>query len=150
VPQSSFAIAVYWEYTLRVFGKGTKTMGCRVKKAPKNKAGQTKLAFRLIFRGPDGNDVRSWEGTELEATPQNERLLKAKAVLIEEEIRTGRFNFLTHFPKGNKPSLFLSFLAATERKTIRQYYESWKKDKQPPFVKKSRAQKYASHFAAHI
>lgn len=125
-------------------------MGCRIKKAPKNKAGQTRLAFRLIFRGPTGEEVRSWEGTELEATPQNEKILKAKAVLIEDEIRKGTFDYLTHFPHGNKAGLFIQYRASAQPKTIRQYYQNWKKDKVQPFVKKKRAQTYASHFDFHI
>src|SRR4026208_1834207 len=108
-------------------------MGCRVKKSPKNKAGQIKLAFRLIFRGPTGEEVRSWEGTELEATPQNEKIMRARAVLIEEEIRQGTFEYLKYFPHGNKASLFCQFFNRTEPKTIRQYYNAWKQDKKPPF-----------------
>ncbi len=125
-------------------------MGCRVKKSPKNKAGQVRLAFRLIFRGPTGEEVRSWEGTEEEATPANERLLKAKAVIIEDEIRKGTFDYLKHFPHGNKAGLFIQYRASAQPKTIRQYYQSWKKDKVPPFVKKKRARMYASHFDLHI
>ena len=125
-------------------------MGCRVKKSPKNKAGKTNLAFRLIFRGPAGEEIRSWEGTKLEATAQNEKIMRARAVLIEDEIRRGEFNYLKHFPQGNKASLFNQYRAATEPKTIRQYYQSWKKDKIAPFVKKKRARMYASHFDVHI
>lgn len=125
-------------------------MGCRVKKAPKNKAGITKLAFRLIFRGPTGEEVRSWEGTEMEATEQNEKLLRARAVLIEEEIEQGTFDYLKHFPQGNKAGLFTQYLAGAEPKTIRQYYRAWQKDKVPPFVKKKRARMYVSHFECHI
>ena len=125
-------------------------MGCRVKKAPKNKQGKQKLAFRLIFRLPDGREIRSWEGVDLEATGQNERLLRARAILIEDEIRTGAFDYLKHFPHGNKASFFIQQRQSGEAKTIRQYYQSWKRDKQPPFVKKSRAQKYESHFENHI
>jgi integrase len=125
-------------------------MGCRVKRAPKSKAGQVRLAFRLIFRGPSGEEVRSWEGTELEATPENERLLKAKAVLIEQDIKDGTFNYLKQFPHGNKASLFVSYKEKTEPKTIRQYYKVWKQDKKPPFIKKTRARNYEVHFNAHI
>src|SRR6185312_1075007 len=125
-------------------------MGCRVKRSPKNKAGQIRLAFRLIFKGPTGEEVRSWEGTELEANAQNERLLKAKAVLIEEEIRQGTFDYLKHFPQGNKANLFTQYRASAEPKTIRQYFELWKKDKVPPFVKKSYQQAYTSHFKEYI
>lgn len=125
-------------------------MGCRVKKSPKNKAGQVRLAFRLIFKGPTGEEVRSWEGTELEATAQNEKVMRARAVLIEDEIRKGTFDYLKHFPLGNKANLFIQYRASAAPKTIRQYYQSWKKDKKPPFVKKKRARMYESHFDCHI
>jgi integrase len=125
-------------------------MGCRVKRAPKNKAGQTRLAFRLIFKGPTGEEVRSWEGTELEATTANERIMNAKAVLIDAEIESGSFDYLKHFPQGNKAGLFTQYRQSAEPQTIRQYFEKWKKDKIVPFVKKSYVQTYTSHFSQYI
>jgi len=115
-------------------------MACKVKV---NRHGF--LAFRLYWNGQE-----SWEGTGLLDTPKNRRRVEARAELINEEIEAGTFDYLKRFPEGNKAHLFRTQKTKVERKTVRQYFEEWMRDKVSPLVKKSRARKYRSHFRAHI
>jgi len=103
------------------------------------------LAFRLYWKG-----IESWEGTGLRDTVKNRKRVEARAVLISEEMEDGTFDYLKRFPDGNKAHLFRVEETKVERKTIRQYFEDWMKDKVPPLFKKSRAKKYRSHFRAYI
>jgi len=67
-------------------------MGCIVKC---NRHGF--LALRLFWNG-----MRSWEGTGLLDTAENRKLLEAAALVITSEINNQTFDYLKHFPKGNK------------------------------------------------
>jgi len=96
---------------------------------------------------PNGS---SWEGTRWKDTPATRREAEVLAARITEEMTSGIFDYLEHFPNGNKAELFRQQRGKTEPKTIRQYYDIWKADKIPPFVKRTREQKYRSHFVAHI
>jgi hypothetical protein len=82
------------------------------------------------------------------------RLWEAQALLISKNIEAGTFDYLKWFPHGNKANLFVQeqekARTKAEPKTIRQYYNEWKVDRVPPFVKKTRGWKYRSHFDAHI
>ena len=71
-------------------------MACKVKV---NRHGL--LALRLFWEG-----VRSWEGTHLKDTPENRGLVEAKALIIADEMKKGTFDYLEHFPNGNKAYLF--------------------------------------------
>jgi hypothetical protein len=73
-----------------------RTVGCIVK-VNRHKF----LALRLFWNG-----MRSWEGTGLPDTPENRRLLEAAALVISTEIKNKTFDYLKHFPKGNKARLF--------------------------------------------
>src|SRR5262249_31081090 len=116
-------------------------MACKVKLNPHGN-----LAFRLYWNG-----IESWEGTGLKDTTKNRQRMEARAVLISEEIEKNTFDYLKWFPNGNKAYLFKPQLDKKPNpQTVRQYYETWKKDKVPPFVKKTRGRKYRSHFEAHI
>jgi len=103
------------------------------------------LAFHLFW-----NRTRSWEGTGLRDTPENREFVKAQAVIMSREIKKGKFDYLKWFPEGNKAHLFRVEEPTVERKTIREYFEEWMRDKVPPLFKKSRARKYRSHFQAHV
>jgi hypothetical protein len=48
----------------------------------------------------------SWEGTGLPDTPENGKLLEAAALVISSEIKKKSFDYLKHFPTGNKAPLF--------------------------------------------
>jgi integrase len=92
-------------------------MACKVKRAK----GGAHLGLRLFWNG-----LRSWETTKLEDTPENRKLLNAQAVIISHEIKKGTFDYLKHFPNGNKASLFRRDEprpAAPE--TIHSYYDKW-------------------------
>jgi len=115
-------------------------MACKVKV---NRHGI--LAFHLFWKGQ-----RSWEGTGLKDTAKNRRRVEARAVLISEEIENGIFDYLKRFPDGNKAHLFRVEEPKVKRKTIREYFEEWMRDKVPPLFKKSRARKYRSHFQTHV
>ncbi len=73
-----------------------RSVGCIVKV---NQHGY--LALGLFWNG-----MRSWEGTGLQDTPENRRLLEAAVLVISSEIKNGTFNYLKHFPKGNKARAF--------------------------------------------
>ena len=115
-------------------------MACKVK-TNKHKS----LAFRLYWNG-----MESWEGAGLKDTPKNRRRIEARAVLISEQMEKGAFDYLKWFPEGNKAHLFRVKEPKAERKTIREYFEEWMRDKVPPLVRKSLAKKYRSHFRAYI
>lgn len=72
-------------------------MGCKVKKAKDG----AHLALQLFW-----NRIRSWETTRLEDTPENREFLQAKAVIISREMRKGTFDYVAHFPSGNRAHLF--------------------------------------------
>jgi len=103
------------------------------------------LAFHLFW-----NRTRSWEGTGLRDTPENREFAKAQAVIMSREIKKRKFDYLKWFPEGNKAHLFRVEESTVERKTLREYFEEWMRDKVPPLFKKSRARKYRSHFQAHV
>jgi integrase len=92
-------------------------MGCKVKRAN----GSAHLGLRLFWNG-----LRSWETTRLEDTPENREFLEAQAKIISREIKLGTFDYLKHFPDGNKAHLFRREAprpAAPE--TMKSYYEKW-------------------------
>ena len=67
--------------------------------AKKTKSGF--LALRLFWE-----KIESWEGSKDEDTPENRRFYEAKALLISREMEQGTFDYLKHFPNGNKAYLF--------------------------------------------
>ncbi len=73
-----------------------RNMGCKVKTSRHGT-----LVFHLFW-----NKNRSWEGTGLRDTPENRRLVEAKAVLIGREIKKGKFDYLKWFPEGNRAEQF--------------------------------------------
>jgi hypothetical protein len=60
-----------------------------------------KLYFKLFWNG-----MRSTEGTRCLDTPENRELVEAKALIIRREIEDKCFDYLKHFPNGNKAHLF--------------------------------------------
>lgn len=115
-------------------------MGCRVKP---NRHGY--LAFRLIWSG-----IRSWEGTKHKDTPENRKLLEARASVISQEMQERRFDYLRWFPTGSKAYLFhRKEETARAPHTIDSYYRVWIK-KQPSRVRPHRIKDYRSHFGRHI
>jgi Arm DNA-binding domain len=92
-------------------------MADKVKKA---KAG-AHLGLQIFWNG-----LRSWETTRLEDTPENRDFLEAQAKIISREIERGTFDYLKHFPDGNKAHLFRREAprpAAAE--TVKSYYDKW-------------------------
>jgi len=68
----------------------------------------------------------SWETTKLEDTPENRQFLNAQAIIISREIKHGTFDYLKHFPNGNKAHLFRRDAPKpTAPETVRSYYERW-------------------------
>src|SRR5262249_32056229 len=105
------------------------------------------LALRLFWDGLPGR--RSWEGMKLRDTPANRKLLEAQAVVIDEEIKRGSFDYLKWFPHGNKAAYFDGHRRAPIR-TVDQFYSAWIQDKKPPFVRKSRERDYRQHYDAYL
>jgi integrase len=115
-------------------------MACKVKK---NRHGN--LALNLRWNG-----IKSWEGTALKDTPENRALLQPRAEVISQEMREGSFDYLHHFPYGNKARFFRK---ETEHQvtvqTVKSYYNSWIK-KQGDRVRPHRIKDYTSQFTRHI
>jgi integrase len=93
-----------------------RTVGCILKR---NRHGF--LALRLFWSG-----MRSWEGTGLPDTPENRKLLEAAALVISSEIKHKAFDYLKHFPKGNKAHLFRpAEHLSPSHLTVEGYYKTW-------------------------
>ncbi len=79
------------------------------------------LALRLFWNG-----MRSWEGTGLPDTPENRKLAEAAALVISTEIKNKTFDYVKHFPKGNKARLFRPAEEITPSHiTAETYYKTW-------------------------
>src|SRR5439155_10626566 len=80
------------------------------------------LALQLRWNG-----LKSWEGTKDRDTPDNRKFWEAKAILISREMEDGTFDYLKHFPNGNRAPLFRpeQAKAIIFEHTIRSYYEKW-------------------------
>jgi len=120
-------------------------MSCKVKR---NRHGY--LALRVFWRG-----MRSWEGTGLEDTPENRKLVEAQAMIINASMKAGTFDYLRHFPKGNRAAALTpveeaSVIVIDTPKTIGEYYRIWIERKKPPIVRPGLARDYRDHFARYI
>ena len=91
-------------------------MACKVKRHKKSRF----LIFRLFYKGS-----RFWEGTKLEDTPENRQLAEARALIISQEMKDGIFDYLHHFPAGNKRHLFAREQRPASSETVETYYEKW-------------------------
>ena len=116
-------------------------MACKVKTHKKSRF----LLFRLFWSG-----MRFWEGTKLVDTPENRKLAEAKATIISQEMKDGTFDYLRHFPAGNKRHLFIREEQKTvSHETVEAYYERWI-PKQKGRVRPHRLKDYESQFTKHI
>src|SRR6266550_5218290 len=58
--------------------------------------------------------------------PENRRLLEAAALVISTEIKNKTFDYVKHFPKGNKAHLFKAADESTPSHiTVEAYYKVW-------------------------
>ena len=95
------------------------------------------LALRLFWNG-----IRSWEGTGLADTPENRKLVEAAALVISTEIKKNFFDYLKHFPTGNKARLFKpAEQLSPSHVTVKAYYNLWIK-KQSERVRAHRVKDY--------
>jgi hypothetical protein len=86
--------------------------------------------------------MRSWEGSGLQDTPENRRLLEAAALVISSETKNGTFDYLRHFPKGNKARLFRpTDDLSPSHVTVETYFKGWIK-KQAERVRARRVKDY--------
>ena len=109
------------------------------------------LRFRIYWRGMSIQErAESSEGTALRDTPENRAKMQAKVDQINAEIKAETFDYLKHFPRGNRAQWFEEQKNKAEPKTIRSFYEEWITKFQPPLAKKSQYRGYKSHFEAHI
>jgi hypothetical protein len=60
----------------------------------------------------------------------------------------GTFDYLKHFPNGNKAALFKP--KAAPPKTIGEYYQVWIPRKTPPAVRPGLERDYRDHFRIYI
>jgi hypothetical protein len=94
--------------------------------------------------------MRFWEGTKLVDTPENRKLAEAKATIINQEMKDGTFDYLRHFPAGNKRHLFIREEQKTvSHETVKDYYERWTLE-QKGRVRPHRLKDYKSQFTKHI
>ena len=115
-------------------------MACKVKT---NRHGL--LALRIFWDG-----ISSWEGTHLKDTAENRELVEAKALLISKEMKEGAFDYLEHFPDGNKAYLFRQEeTKSLTTHTVKSFFNTWIK-KQGSRVRPHRVKEYESHFNRHI
>lgn len=109
-----------------------RNVGCKVKR---NRHGF--LALRLFWNG-----MRSWEGTGLPDTPENRKLVEAAALVISAEIKKKTFDYVKHFPKGNKAQLFRPAEdLSPSHVTVEAYFKGWIK-KQAERVRAHRIKDY--------
>ena len=104
------------------------------------------LGLRLFW---DGH--RSFETTRLDDTPENRDFLEAQAKIISREIKLGTFDYLKHFPAGNKAHLYRSEepRQAVTLQTVRAYYEKWI-ERRTNQVRPQQVQCEKSYFKIHI
>lgn len=70
--------------------------------------------------------MRSWEGTGLSDTPENRKLLEATALVISVEIKKKSFDYIKHFPTGNKARLFKpADQFSPSHITVESYFKAW-------------------------
>src|SRR5262245_48330173 len=111
---------------------------------------RNKIFFRIYFNG------KQIEQLYRENNWRNRHYANEKAEIITCEIREGKFDYNETFPKGNrfsraKVKAELAAKAAPAKPlTVREYYESWIKTKQPPLVRKAQARDYAQHFRCYV
>jgi integrase len=115
-------------------------MSCKVKV---NRHGY--LALRVFWRG-----LRSWEGTGLADTPENRRLVEAQATIINAEMNAGTFDYLRHFPKGNRAPAPTPPIEIETRFTVGDYYRIWIERQKPPIVRGGTARDYREQFTRYI
>lgn len=102
------------------------------------------LALRLFWNG-----MRSWEGTGLPDNAANRRLLDAAALVISAQIKNKTFDYIKHFPQGNKASLFRpAEQLSPSAVTVETYYKGWLK-KQKERVRAHRVKDYEA-IARHV
>jgi integrase len=115
-------------------------MACKVKRHKKSRF----LIFRMFYKGS-----RFWEGTKLEDTPENRQLAEARALIISQEMKDGTFDYLHHFPAGNKRHQFVLEQKPASSETVESYYEKWIL-RQRGRVLPHRLMDYKSQFKNHI
>lgn len=105
----------------------------------------------IRFRARVGNKwIQCCEGSEIKAkrvggrfVPENARAFAALekwAADITREIENGTFDYLRHFPNGNKAHLF----KPGGPQQFKSHAEAWLKKKAPPELRKSTFQSYTS------
>lgn len=115
-------------------------MGVKVKRNKKS----GKLAFRIFW------NVSEWLelGDNRPARPpENRKLVEAQALLIDNEIKRGKFDYLKWFPFGNQSDYFAGRREKTPE-SAQEYFDRWIEDKKPPFVRKSSERDYRQHWDA--
>jgi hypothetical protein len=107
-----------------------------------------RLAFRLYWHSHE-----SWEGTGLRDNAKKRQRMEARAVLINEEIEKGVFDYLKWFPDGNRANMFRPKLVEPEQRkaqAVKLFYEEWIPKKKPPLVRRSLERDYRQHFECYI
>jgi len=118
-------------------------MACKVKVNQHDR-----LAFRLYWTDSKLGRLESWEGTGLKDNAKNRRRVEARAVLISEEMESGKFNYLKWFSNGHKADLFKP--KAPQAETVGQYQPCWIERKKPPFVRPALERDYRQQYNHYI
>jgi integrase len=108
------------------------------------------LRFRIFWRGSDV--AVSTRYRDDGPSGRNTRLVAAKALLIEEKLRTGAelHQALLGVLGDCPPRLMPAKPVAPTLVTLRIYYEGWIRRKQPPLVRASAAKKHRRCFVGII
>ena len=72
-------------------------MSCTVRT---NKHGN--LSLRLFWQGREWQERVTNRGKPVKDTPLNRKRVEARALIINEEMEAGKFDYLRWFPEGNR------------------------------------------------
>lgn len=108
------------------------------------------LRFRIFWKGRDV--AVSTRFRDDDPAGRNSRLVNAKAILIEEKLRTGAdlHRALLEVLGDCPPRLMPAPSPAVRARTMRDYYEEWITRRVPPLVRHSTSQKNRLCFEAII
>ena len=79
--------------------------------------------------------------------------MKARAILISEEIEQGTFDYLKWFPEGNRTNAFRpkpERAGESKPLTVGEFFKEWIPRKKPPFARRSLERDYKQAFNKNV
>ena len=111
------------------------------------------LCLRLLWQGREWQERITNRGKPAKGTPANRQRVEARAVLINEEMEAGTFEYLRWFPQGNRADEFKpknSLSTEPKSQTVKAFYKEWIEKKKPPFVRVGLQRNYKQDFKTYI